>query len=237
MSAPSNGTWKMDLHVHTQYSCDGFTTPEQLLRSCLRRGLAGVAVTDHDTIEGALVFRRELPIEVIIGEEVSTTSGHVIGLFLTERVPPGLSATETIRLIRQQGGLVCVPHPFDRVRSSHIPVEELHEIAGQLDMVEIFNSYNLFEGADRLAAEFAGFAGKPGTAGSDAHVAGEVGRSYVEMAPFAGPRQFLENLGRAHLVCRKTSLAVRAVTKARKKIRNIGDRRRMSWEGYSSLRG
>jgi predicted metal-dependent phosphoesterase TrpH len=211
---------RIDLHVHTIYSHDGFSTPEQLLHTCRRKGITGLAITDHNTIEGALVCEKALPLTVIVGEEVSTQSGHVIGLFLKEPIPPGLSVVETIARIREQEGLVYLPHPFDRVRSSHISEAELETVADQVDMVEVFNSRNLFEEANRRALAYAETHNRLQTVGSDAHIPTEVGRSYIEMAPFANAEEFLANLHAACLRGRKTSLAVRAWIKLRKKWRS-----------------
>jgi predicted metal-dependent phosphoesterase TrpH len=211
----------MDLHVHTMYSHDGFTTLEQLARVCRRRGLGALAVTDHNTIEGARVCQKALDLTVVVGEEVSTRSGHLIGLFLTEPVPPGLSMTETIARIRGQGGVVYLPHPFDRVRSAHLDEDELRDVGPHVDVVEVFNSRNLFPESNRRALAFAQATRRLQAVGSDSHVPSEVGRSYVEVAPFSSSEEFLVNLGRARLRRRRTPLAIRAWIKLRKKLRGL----------------
>lgn len=221
MSRAANGVWRIDLHVHTAHSRDGFTTLDQLARVCRRKGLAALAVTDHDTIEGALVCRKVLDLAVIVGEEVSTRSGHLIGLFLTELVPSGLSVSETIAHIRGQGGLVYLPHPFDRVRSAHMSERELEAVAEQVDVVEVFNSRNLFPQANRRALAFARETRRREAVGSDAHIPLEVGRSYVEMLPFSSSEEFLANLTGARLHGRRTPLTVRAWIKLRKELRGI----------------
>jgi predicted metal-dependent phosphoesterase TrpH len=221
MSQAVNGLLRLDFHVHTVFSYDGFTTPEQLIRTCQRRGITGLAITDHNTMEGALICQRLLPLRVIVGEEISTQSGHVIGLFLKKPIPPGLSVKETIARIREQEGLVYLPHPFDRVRSSHLTSSELEELADDVDMVEVFNSRNLFEEANRQARDYARAKNRLQTAGSDAHIPSEVGRSYVEMAVFSNAEEFLAQLQAARLQGRKTPLTVRAYIKLRKRLRGI----------------
>jgi len=203
--------------VHTAYSYDGFTTIEQLSAACQRRAINGLAITDHDTLEAALLCKKSLPLQVIVGEEVTTASGHLIGLFLTHWIPPGLSVAETIDRIRDQGGLVYLPHPFDRVRSGYMSPTQLQELAGRFDMVEVFNSRNLFPDANHKAATFAESHSLLCTVGSDAHIPHEVGRSTLQMKAFSGPEEFLVNLKQAQLTTRRTPLAVRALIKLRKR--------------------
>lgn len=212
---------RIDLHVHTAYSYDGFTTIDQLSAACERRGLDGLAITDHDTLEAALLCKRSLALEVIVGEEVTTASGHLIGLFLKHWVPPGLPVGETIDRIRDQGGLVYLPHPFDRVRSGYMSPAELQELADRFDMVEVFNSRNLFDETNHKASAFAESHSLLRTVGSDAHIPLEVGRSSLEMRTFSGPEEFLANLKEAQLTGRKTPLGVRAMIKLRKKFAGV----------------
>jgi predicted metal-dependent phosphoesterase TrpH len=216
-----NDLVRIDLHVHTAYSYDGFTTIEQLIAVCLRRGLNGLAITDHDTLEAALLCKKSLPFQVIVGEEVTTASGHLIGLFLKRWIPPGLSVAETIDRIRDQGGLVYLPHPFDRVRSGYMSPGELQELANRFDMVEVFNSRNLFDDANHRAAAFAASHSLLRTVGSDAHIPHEVGRSSLEMTAFCGPDEFKANLKQARPTTRRTPLGVRALIKLRKKLAGI----------------
>jgi predicted metal-dependent phosphoesterase TrpH len=217
----NNDLLRIDLHVHTAYSYDGFTTIEQLSAVCQRRGISGLAITDHDTLEAALLCKKSLPLQVIVGEEVTTACGHLIGLFLTHWIPPGLSVAETIDRIRDQGGLVYLPHPFDRVRSGYMSPTQLQELAGRFDMVEVFNSRNLFPDANHKAATFAESHSLLCTVGSDAHIPHEVGRSTLQMKAFSGPEEFLVNLKQAQLTARRTPLAVRALIKLRKRFAGI----------------
>lgn len=175
---------KVDLHVHTIYSCDSLTTPVDAVRWALRRGLDALAITDHDTIEGALRIRDLTPIPIIIGEEIRTRQGEIIGLFLEEEIPPNLSASQTIQAIREQNGIVYIPHPVDRVRSSAIGFNGLMDIIGQVDVLEILNARITFAADNRLARDVAQAYRLLTAAGSDAHQTFEIGQAFTEMPAF-----------------------------------------------------
>ncbi len=187
----------VDLHMHTDHSHDCATPVEVLLATARDRGLGAIAVTDHNEISGALEAASkaaQFGIKVIVGEEVKTASqGEVIGLFLTEKIPRGLTMAETVAEIKRQGGLVYVPHPFDRMHA--VPdYEHLLEILDDVDAIEIYNprvaigSFN--EEAERFAAKYRIVAG----AGSDSHVAQGLGSVRISMPDFEGPEEFLEGL-------------------------------------------
>lgn len=186
---------KLDLHIHTVHSFDSMIEPAGLRDICERRGLAGAAVTDHDSLEGGLAFARELPDLVIIpGEEVRSEEGEIIGLFLREEIPSGLPALETMRRIREQGGLVVIPHPFDYVKLKRMSARRLMELAEEIDAIEALNGKPRYWGANRAASRFALDVGLPATAGSDAHRLDHVGLVYTEMEEFNGPHEFLASL-------------------------------------------
>ena len=136
---------KVDTHIHTCFSKDSEMSLEALYQKCLKTGLNCIAITDHNTIEVALLFKSIASFKVIVGEEINTTQGEVTGLFLKERIPPGLKALETVNNIKSQGGLVSIPHPFDIFRSSVIKLDALHEILPYVDIIEGFNARNTFE--------------------------------------------------------------------------------------------
>ena len=182
---------KVDLHVHTYHSPDSLATPDDVHRWARRHAIDVVAITDHGTIGAAVEMHRRWPTAVIVGEEVKTERGEIIGLFLHEEVPAGLSPGETIHCIREQGGVVYVPHPMDRVRGSALAYEALLEVVDQVDVVEVFNARVTLATDNRLAADFASLYGLAQGAGSDAHYPPEVGRAYVEMLPFLTPQDFL----------------------------------------------
>ncbi|HEX5589258.1 MAG TPA: PHP domain-containing protein [Candidatus Limnocylindrales bacterium] len=170
----------IDLHCHTSASFDSLASPRAVVQAAARRGLTHLAITDHDRIEGALEARDAAPdgLTVLIGEEIRTRDGDLIAVFLSEAVPPGLSASETIAAIRAQGGLVGIPHPFDRFRGSLSRSEDprnLEALAASVDWIEAWNARLMFGGGNAHAADLALAVGVPGVAVSDAHTTVEVG--------------------------------------------------------------
>ena len=206
---------RFDLHIHTCYSYDSLLSLEKLAEMVHRRGLDGIAVLDHDEIEGAVRLREWAPFQVIVGEEIGTRHGGIGALFLTERIPPHLGAEETIARIREQGGLVFIPHPLARGTPGKIQTAKLHEILGQVDAIEGYNARTPLSADDRRARELAARHGIPVTAGSDAHFACEVGRAWTEMDGFTTPQEFLASLRGARLhYTSKTPYFVPALTVA-----------------------
>ena len=199
---------RIDLHCHTCHSRDSLMTYDALLRSMDRRGIDMVAVTDHNTIAGALALHARAPERFVIGEEIKTTQGELIALFLKDEVPPGLSPEETISHIHAQGALVGASHPFDRLRGDAIGLANLERIRQDLDFLEVFNARMTFPRDNRLAREMAARWGLAGSAGSDAHAPSEVGRAYVDMAAFDGPQEFLDNLASGQIGGRLSSSVV-----------------------------
>ncbi len=190
---------RADLHVHTDTSPDSLLSPRRLIALCLRRGIRCLAVTDHNRLQGAWEVARAAPdgLRVIVGEEVGTAEGEVLGLFLTAEVPAGLGALETAARIRAQGGLVGVPHPRDRFRRVLPPgtVWALHE-AGLLDFLEGRNGRVLVARDNERAEALGHTLGRPLSAGSDAHCGLELGCCGVLLPPFDGPESFLRALER-----------------------------------------
>ena len=137
---------KIDTHLHTSYSRDCAVPPETVVATALERGLDALIVTDHNEIDGAYAVKRLAPFPVVLAEEVKTDVGEIIGLFIQERIPRGLPPLETARLVREQGGLVCVPHPFDRLRGSRLHADALDMLVGEglVDILEVFNSRTTF---------------------------------------------------------------------------------------------
>jgi predicted metal-dependent phosphoesterase TrpH len=197
---------KLDLHVHTTYSFDSVIDPATLREICRERGLDGVAITDHDSLRGSLEFASELPDLLIVpGSEIRSAEGEIIGLFLSEEVPPGLTAPETMRRIHQQGGVVVVPHPFDIVKLKRMRARRLEELKEEIDAMEALNGKPRWWFANRSALRFAQEHQLPVTAGSDAHKAGHVGLLYTDMEEFTSPEEFLESLRGASVHGRRYS--------------------------------
>jgi len=196
-----------DLHIHSNYSKDCATTVETILETAREIGLGAIAIADHNEIKGAFLAKELSDGDpfVIVAEEVKTAEGEVIGLFLQEAIPPALSFDETLSLIKEQGGLVYVPHPFDALRTTptyRALVDNLHRI----DVIEIFNakvalsSFNL--SAERFAAKYNIVAG----AGSDAHVPQGLGTAIIRMPRFDSPESFMAALWEADIIAKRKSL-------------------------------
>ena len=199
--------------MHTHFSPDSEVSPERLVARCIKVGLSCIAVTDHNTTEGAAAVERIAPFKVILGEEVATAEGEITGLFLKEAVPSGLGPVETAKRIKEQGGLVSLPHPFDRFRRGVINRASLDELVPFLDIVEGFNSRNNASGDNQKAQEFAKEHGLITTGVSDAHTTMELGRTYVEMPDFDGtPEDFMRALAQRTIVARRTSPLIHVLT-------------------------
>jgi glycosyltransferase involved in cell wall biosynthesis len=197
----------VDLHMHTDHSPDCATPVDTLLETAKKVGLGAIAITDHNEISGALEAReRANGIKVIVAEEVKTADqGEVIGLFIEEKIPRGMTLQETIAEIRRQGGLVYVPHPFDRM---HAVPDYLHllDVVEDIDAIEVFNPRVAFSAFNDEAARFAAKYRIVAGAGSDSHVAQGLGSVKIRMRDFDGPEEFLESLRDADIVRKKQSL-------------------------------
>jgi glycosyltransferase involved in cell wall biosynthesis len=197
----------VDLHMHTDHSHDCATPVEVLLAEARSRGLGAIAVTDHNEISGALDARSKMNgVKVIVGEEVKTAEqGEVIGLFIERRIPRGMTLQETIAEIKHQGGLVYVPHPFDRLHS--VPdYEHLLDVLEEIDAIEVFNPRVAISEFNDEAVRFAAKYRIPAGAGSDAHVPQGLGSVRIRMRDFDGPEEFLESLRDADIVRNPASL-------------------------------
>ena len=191
---------RIDCHLHTVASGDAVTTLDQLAERAARESLDVVFITDHNEISAAAAAASDLGVRVIVGEEIRTPDGDIIGLFLTERVPYVLPVAEVVARIRSQGGLVYAPHPFDAGRSSLGRVLPGLCAAGAVDIVEVFNAKIETQGPNERALALATAYALPGGAGSDAHDPPGIGAAYLEMPDFDGPASFLAALADARVV-------------------------------------
>jgi predicted metal-dependent phosphoesterase TrpH len=174
-----------ELHCHTCYSKDSLMLPGRLIDLARQRGLRRLAVTDHNGFDGALRAAKMDPELIVPGEEIMTTGGELLAYYVLELVPPGLAPEKTIEILRQQGAVIAVAHPFDALRAGHWEEAELREILPLVDAVEVFNARIALPEQNRRAAELAKAADKPGLAGSDAHAYLEVGRATTRLPAFS----------------------------------------------------
>jgi predicted metal-dependent phosphoesterase TrpH len=177
---------RIEFHCHTIFSKDSLTHPADLVKTCRRKGIDRVVVTDHNTIAGARAAQAIDPELVIIGEEIMTTRGEILAAFVNEEIPKGLTPQETTRRLEDQGAFISVSHPFDEWRSGHWQEEDLLEILPDVDAIEVYNSRCMLPRFNREAQQFAEKHRLAGTVGSDAHTAFELGQSLMLLEPFEG---------------------------------------------------
>lgn len=205
---------KVDMHMHSERSPDSRLSVALQARRIKEAGLDVACATDHNTIEGGLRLRDLADgFRVIVGSEILSRDGEIVGLFLERDVPRGLSAEETIDRIRDQGGVVIVPHPFSRNRGNHMRRPALERIQARVDAVEVFNAREAFASDNARAAAFAAERGIAGAVGSDSHRASEIGAAWLEMDDFAGRDGFVAALRGATVEGRLSGLAVHLWTR------------------------
>lgn len=205
---------RVDMHTHCEYSPDSRTPVKAQAAAIKATGLHVVCATDHNTIEGGLRLREIADaFRVIVGEEISSRDGEIIGLFLERSVPRDLSAEETIARIRDQGGVVSVPHPFSRNRMYHLRRDALERVWREIDCIEVFNAREAFARDNRRAGLYAQERKIAGAAGSDAHRASEIGRAWVEIDDFEGRDDFVAALRGGTVHGRLTGNAIHLATR------------------------
>jgi predicted metal-dependent phosphoesterase TrpH len=219
----------LDLHCHTRASFDSLADPASVVRAAIARGLTHLAVTDHHTIDGALEARDAAGDElvVMVGEEIRTSDGDLIALFLERAIEPGMTAQATIAAVRAQGGLVGLPHPYDRWRGSMLRDIRLEIVASDLDWVEAHNARVVGGAGNEKAAAFAREHGLPGVAVSDSHSVLEVGVAYTVLdgdpSSAAGLQAALR--GPIELVAGRASYVARGITPLAKAVNRLRGRR------------
>jgi predicted metal-dependent phosphoesterase TrpH len=233
-AAGGRGRAFVDLHSHTSASFDSLASPRSVVRAAASRGLTHLAITDHDRIDGALeareiATREALPMTVLVGQEIWTRQGDLIGVFLERPIRSGLDAVEAIEDVRAQGGLVGIPHPFDRFRSSLLDTGEVDELAPLVDWVETHNARIMVGNGNKRAAEWADEHELPGVAVSDAHSVLEIGVAYVAVdGDPSSPAGLLAALPNADLVTGRATVFVRAVTPIAKLVQRARGNGRMA---------
>lgn len=186
------------LHIHSNYSACSESPVEQIADYCRTHGIEAISVTDHDSIEGALKLREIAPdLKVIVGEEVSTRDGEVVGLFIEEKIEPGEDLRETCEVIKSQGGLVYIPHPFDRFKVHRVRRHHLLEILDLIDIIEIYNAKVSLSKYNKKAKHFTEVHNKTGAVGSDSHYIASIGSAINIMEPFNDAQDFLQKLANA----------------------------------------
>jgi predicted metal-dependent phosphoesterase TrpH len=184
---------------------DSQSEPEDIVKRCQKLGINCVAVADHDAVEGGLKMQAIAPFKVIVAEEILTFSGEVMGLFLKKRISSGIPLETAIAAIKEQGGLVSIPHPFDPVRGLRLNADEFNKLVTQIDLIEVFNSRVLSPQINSKALHFAREHNLPGIAGSDAHTISEIGNVIVELNDFNNPVEFLVALKQAKIQGKRAS--------------------------------
>ncbi len=206
-------TIRVELHLHTCYSKDSLLPLDRLIERARELGIDRLAVTDHNEIEGAFAAQKLAPDLIIIGEEIQTTSGELLGYFMTEKVPEGLNPGEAVRRLKAQGAVISVAHPFDHRGGKLWEPADLEAIAPALDAVEVFNARCLRMEPNKQAQDFARQVGLAGTAGSDAHSAYELGTATLSLPEFHTAEEFRAALRTAEIEGRLSPPYVRLISR------------------------
>jgi predicted metal-dependent phosphoesterase TrpH len=199
---------KADLHIHSRYSMDCQTPLEKIVERCQQLGISCIAIADHGTAEGGLAMQKIAPFKVIVAEEILTTEGEIMGMFLKETIPSGITPREAIKLIREQGGLVNIPHPFETIRGSSLKDKVIDEIADEIDLMEVLNSRSPFPANSNKARNFALKHNIPAGAGSDAHTINEIGNAYIEIPEFNTKEEFLKSVAQGKIYGKRSGVFV-----------------------------
>ena len=208
---------KVDLHVHSSASADCSCEPERVAARCRQLGLSPIFLTDHNTLAGVERLRELGEERIVAGEEIMSTGGELIGLFLRRKVRRGLTPKETAIEIKLQGGLVYLEHPYDPFRR-HLNEDGIETLSDLIDIVEVFNGRS-DDQTNRRAEELCGILDAARGAGSDAHSLSEIGSVYLEMPEFAGAEDFLVKLGSARIIKRRRGFLVSAQERIARRLR------------------
>jgi predicted metal-dependent phosphoesterase TrpH len=199
---------KADLHIHTKYSMDCEMSLDKIIKRCKELKINCIAVADHGTAGGGLAMQKIAPFKVIVAEEILTTEGEIMGMFLKETIPSGVTPREAIKRIREQDGLVNIPHPFETIRGSALKDKVIDEIVKDIDLMEVLNSRSPFSANSNKAHDFTAKHSIPGTAGSDAHTIYEIGNAYIEMPEFNTKEEFLKAIAQGKIYGKRSGVFV-----------------------------
>ena len=188
-------------------------TPKRIIETCQERGIGRLFITDHNVARGALEMADSAPEMVIPGQEILTTQGELLALFIKDEIPSMLSPMETIDILRRQGAVISISHPFDHYRQGHWRYEKLRAILPHVDAIEVFNARSFSRSMNERAFALARETGKLGTVGSDAHSYREIGRATLRMQPFSGSEEFLASLRTATPDTRLSSPMIRLTSR------------------------
>jgi hypothetical protein len=228
---------KVEFHCHTIYSRDSLSSLEDVLKKCDERGVDRLAITDHNTIRGALRAQEMDPQRVIVGEEILTREGgEILALFVKEEVPRGLPAVEAVRRLKEQDAFISLSHPFDYSRHGWTRAM-LEKVLPDLDAIEVFNSRTLMPEINQRAARFAAEHELPGTVGSDAHLLLEVGRTTLSLPPFHSAAELREVIWQGEPQLKQASVFIRLATRYAIMVQQfaperIERRRQQAWENF-----
>ena len=200
MTAPKGQWVRVELHCHTNASYDSLVPVERYLKRCNKLGIDKIAITDHNEIKGALAAKKAAPEMVIVGEEIKTSKGELLGYFMSEWIPPGLNPLETINLLREQGAFISIPHPFDPFRAKDWEPGDLESLIPYVDAIETFNARCLGNKPNLEAAFFAIEHGLLMTVGSDSHTIDELGTATLVMPDFYDAESFKSGLSQAEQI-------------------------------------
>lgn len=200
---------KVVLHVHTLFSPCAETSVEDIINYCKNKSIQAIGITDHDTINGGLALSAIANgLKVIIGSEIRTAQGEIVGLFLKNEISSGLDALKTCELIKEQGGLVYIPHPFDPFKIRRLKLKSIIKCLDLIDIIEVFNAKTTIPFFNRIADQFAKKYNKVAAVGSDSHFLESIDNCINVMEDFDSPIQFLNNLKNAEFI-KKRNGAVR----------------------------
>jgi predicted metal-dependent phosphoesterase TrpH len=209
----------VDLHCHTVSSRDSSISLDALIKECDRKGLAKIAITDHNRIDGALEAASRWPERIIPGIEIMTRQGELLGYYVHKHIPSGLTSFETIMALKAQGSLISVSHPFDRWRNGGWKKTDLLEIITQIDAIEIFNAHCFSNKPNQQAATFSIQYCLAGTAGSDAHSINELGQAGLTMDNFNNLQEFRQALKTAKVIGIRSRMGTRIINRISRSMR------------------